>query len=479
MLERRYLPRPRRTPLALALLMLLATGCSTVPPSRAYQRPALEVPAQTSAAQTQALQSWWTLFKDPVLDALVTEATAHSQDLKLAAARVAEAQAVLDQNQVNFLPTVDLNASASRRRTSENAGAFNAATGAYANDRQLGLTASYELDFWGRYARADDAARARLLAQGASQATLRQTLWANVAQTYFSLRALDAQVALAQQNLTTRDAAVRLQGQRFKAGSIGELDLRQAQAEAAGVQASLLQLQQARANTESALSLLLGRSPAAIAKPSVARGASVAVLAGQAAVPAALPSDVLNQRPDLAGAEQALIAANADVAQARTAYFPRLSLTATLGQQSRELSDLLKPASLFWNLLGNLTQPVFRAGSIDALVAAANAREQQALAQYTQAVQSAFRDVHDALNNASASAEVARVTAQRIEALRAGAHLADLRYQSGYSSYLEVLNSQRDLAQAESLLVDARKGQLLAQVALFKALGGGWVPSDR
>jgi multidrug efflux system outer membrane protein len=464
---------------SLALVATLVAGCSSIPAPRPYERPTLNMPAQGPAVNPQALQSWWTLFKDPVLDGLMAEATAHSQDLKLAAARVAEAQALLDQNQVNFLPTVDLNASASRRRTSENSGGFSAAAGAYANDKQLGLTASYELDFWGRYARADDAARARLLAQSASQATVRQTLWANVAQAYFSLRAVDAQLELAQQTLTTREANVRLQGQRFKAGSIGELDLRQAEAEAAGVQANLLQLQQARANTESALSLLLGRSPAAIAKPSVARGASVAVLVGQAVVPSALPSDVLNQRPDLAGAEQALIAANADVAQARTAYFPRLSLTATLGQQSRDLSDLLKPASLFWNLLGNLTQPVFRAGSIDALVAAANAREQQALAQYTQAVQAAFRDVHDALNNASASADVARVTTQRIEALRTGARLVDLRYQSGYSGYVEVLNNQRDLAQAESLLVDARKGQLLAQVALFKALGGGWVAEGK
>lgn len=473
------LKRIERTPWALTLVAALAAGCSSVPPASPYQRPALALPAQSQPpANPQALQSWWTLFKDPVLDALMAEATAHSQDLKLAAARVAEAQATLDQNQGNFLPTVDLNASASRRRASENSNSFSPAAGAYANDRQLGLTASYELDFWGRYARADDVARARLLAQSAGQATVRQTLWANVAQAYFNLRALDAQVELAQQTLTTRQDNLHLQGQRLKVGSISELDLRQAEAEAAGVQASLRQLQQARATTESALSLLLGRNPAAIAKPDVARGASVATLAAEAQLPAALPSDVLNQRPDLVGAEQALIAANADVAQARTAYFPRLSLTATVGQQSRDLSDLLKPASLFWNMLGNLTQPVFRAGAIDALVAAANAREQQALAQYTQAVQAAFRDVHDALNSATASADVARVTAERIAALRASARLANLRYRSGYSSYLEVLNSQRDLAQAESQLVEARKGQLIAQVALYKALGGGWVPGS-
>jgi outer membrane protein, multidrug efflux system len=192
------------------------------------------------------------------------------------------------------------------------------------------------------------------------------------------------------------------------------------------------------------------------------------------ALPANLPADVLNRRPDLVSAEQNLIAASADIAQARTAYFPKISLTATLGQQSKDFSTLLDPASLFWGLLGNLTQPIFRAGSIDAVVAAANARQQQAVAQYTQAVQNAFRDANDALNSANDGREITSTVARRIEALRNALRLADLRYKSGYSNYLEVLSAQRDLAQAEITLIDAKRAQLSATISLYKALGGGW-----
>jgi multidrug efflux system outer membrane protein len=173
-------------------------------------------------------------------------------------------------------------------------------------------------------------------------------------------------------------------------------------------------------------------------------------------------------------AEQTLIAANADIGIARAAYFPRLSLTASVGQQSNDMSTLMDPASMFWNLLGNLTQPIFRAGAIDAVVAASNARQKQALAQYTQTVQNVLRDVHNALNNVAAGQDITTTTAQRIDALRSTLKLATLRYNNGYSSYLEVLNAQRDLHQAEAALIDTQRTQLNALVALYKALGGGW-----
>jgi outer membrane protein, multidrug efflux system len=183
---------------------------------------------------------------------------------------------------------------------------------------------------------------------------------------------------------------------------------------------------------------------------------------------------VLASRPDLISSEQALIAANADIAQARTAYFPRLALTANVGLQSNELSKLFDPGSVIWNLLGNLTQPIFKAGAIDAAVAASNARQQQALAQYTQAVQNAFRDVHDALNNVESGREITQTTSKRITALRSSLRLAQLRYDGGYSNYLEVLSAQRDLNQAESALIDTQRLHLNAVVSLYKALGGGW-----
>jgi multidrug efflux system outer membrane protein len=250
--------------------------------------------------------------------------------------------------------------------------------------------------------------------------------------------------------------------------------LRQAESEAAGVEATLQTTRQNRSNVESALAVLLGRQPADILHPVLARGAELGALYARGAIPADLPSDLLNRRPDVLAAEQSLIAANADIGQARAAYFPKLSLTATLGQQSRDLSSLFDPASLFWSMLTNLTQPVFRGGAIDSVVAAANARQQQALAQYTQTVQNAFRDVHDALTNVAAGRAISTTTERRIDALRSTLRLADLRYKNGYSSYLEVLNAQRDLAQAESGLIDIQRGQLNAVVSLYKALGGGW-----
>lgn len=466
---------------AMTLVAVSAlAACGVAPLGPNYQRPTLDVPASLATPATVGAASnadwlvWWKSFQDPVLDALLQEASANSQDLALASARIAEARATLNQNAANFYPTVDLNASATRREVSQNSATYSPTAGAYSNDRQLGLSASYEIDFWGKYARADEAARARMVAQSASRGTVLTTLYANVAQGYFALRALDAQLTLNEQTFATRQENLRLQKRRFEGGVIGEMDLRQAESEAASVEATLQAVRQNRSNAESSLALLLGRTPTAIANPVIARGADMATLYARPSVPGNLPSDLLNNRPDVVSAEQSLIAANADIGQARTAYFPKFSLTAGVGQQSKDLSSLFDPASLFWNLIGNLTQPIFRAGAIDAVVAAANARQQQAVAQYTQAVQSAFRDAHDALNNVSAGRDITATTTKRIDALRSTLRLADLRYKNGYSSYLEVLNAQRDLSQAESGLIDTQRGQLNAVVSLYKALGGGW-----
>lgn len=473
---------PLNVAVSVATSLLLA-GCGTSLLVADYQRPALAMPATlstdatnptttSSAASVDGL-SWWKGFQDPVLDALLQEADANSQDLSLASARIEEARASLSQNQSYLYPTVDLNASASRKRISENSSSYNANAVTYSNDRQLALSASYEIDFWGKYAQSDKAARARLLAQSANRGTVLSTLHANVAQSYFALRALDEQTLLAAQTYATRQENLRLQKLRFQSGVVGELDLRQAESEVSSVQATLQLAQQNRSNAEAALALLVGRSPADIMRPVVARGATVHALYAAQVIPAHVQSDVLYRRPDVVSAEQALIAANADIGMARAAYFPRLSLTASVGQQSSDMSTLMDPASMFWNMLGNLTQPIFRAGAIDAVVAATNARQKQALAQYTQTVQNALRDVHDALNNVAAGQDITTTTAQRIDALRSTLKLATLRYNNGYSSYLEVLNAQRDLHQAEAALIDTQRTQLNAVVSLYKALGGG------
>jgi outer membrane protein, multidrug efflux system len=473
------LKRQSNTLISNAILLIAAcaiSACGSTSFVSQNQRPeigAAVIQAPAAGAPVDWL-AWWKSFQDPVLDALLQEAASQSQDLALASARIEEARATLSQTQSSRYPTLDLTGSANRRGASENSAGAAPGARLVSSDFQLGLTASYEIDFWGRLARADDAGRARLLSQTASRGAVLTTLYANVAQSYFTLRSLDAQIMLSEKTLVTREEALGLQQSRFSRGVSGELDLRQAQAEAASAQATLLASKQNRRNAESALALLLGRKPADIIKPNIARGAEVAVLYAAPSIPSNLPSDVLSVRPDLISSEQALIAANADIAQARTAYFPRVALTASVGLQSNELSKLFDPGSVIWNLLSNLTQPIFRAGAIDAVVAASNARQQQALAQYTQAVQSAFRDVHDALNNVESGREITQTTAQRIVALRSGLRLAQLRYDGGYSNYLEVLSAQRDLNQAESALIDTQRLHLNAVVSLYKALGGGW-----
>jgi len=462
---------------ALALALTLA-GCGTLGPN--YARPAQSLP--TAAIKPQSSHTatdvdwlaWWKSFQDPALNTLLDEAAANSQDLALAAARIEESRASLALTHSSRFPTVDASLGASRSQVSEHAGKLQPGANPRYNDFQPGISTAFEIDFWGKFQRADEAARARLLSVQANRGTVLASLYANVAQSYFALRSYDAQVALAEQTLTTRRENLRLQNKRFEGGVVGELDVQQAAAEAAGIEATLLQAQQNRRATEATLAVLLGRGPAAIVQPNVARGTAIDALYSRATVPAELPSDILNRRPDLVAAEQLLVAANADIGQAKAAYFPTIKLTASIGYESRQLSDLFNPSSLFWNLASGITQPLFRAGSIDAVVAGADARKAQAAAQYAQAVQGAFKDVHDALNAISSSEALVVTADKRIAALREVLRLANLRYSNGYSSYLEVLNAQRDLSQAESGVIDAKRAQLAGVVALYKAVGGGW-----
>jgi outer membrane protein, multidrug efflux system len=457
---------------------LALSGCGTLGPN--YERPAQSLPAtaiKPQSAHTLAnvdWRVWWKSFQDPVLNALLDEATAQSQDLALAAARIDESRASLALTHSSQFPTVDGAITASRAQVSKNAGKLQPGASPRNSDFLPGISAAFEIDFWGKFQRADEAARARLLAVEANGGTVLASLYANVAQSYFALRAFDAQLALAELTYATRKENLRLQTKCFECGVVGQLDVQQARAEAAGIEATLLQAQQNRRATEATLALLVGRHPAAIVQPTIARGTSIELLYSRATVPAELPSNILNRRPDLIAAEQVLIAANADIGQARAAYYPTIKLTASMGFESRQLSELFSPSSLFWNLVSGITQPLFRAGSIDAVVAAANARLAQATAQYALAVQAAFKDVHDALNIIASSEALVTTAEQRINALREVVRLANLRYGNGYSSYLEVLNAERDLTLAESGVIDAKRAQLAGVVALYKAVGGGW-----
>ncbi len=464
----------------LTAILLSLSACTSLGPD--YQRPQLVQAAASASWQSPAaiarsdvaMLTWWRQFDDAVLDQLLAEAQQQNQDLLLAAARVEEARALAVGARASRYPSVDANLNASRNRLSETAGKVGEGRSPYGKDFQLGLSASYEVDFWGKLARADEAAKARFMASAYNQASVKTSLYSSVVQAYFNLRAADAQLDLAQQTLQSRQQHLALQQKRRQAGSIGDADLHLAESEVAATEATLAQAQLSQSNWESALSLLLGRAPAAIAQPQLARGKTMTQLFQRASLPADLNSDVVQRRPDLMAAEQGLIAANADIGQAKAQYFPSVKLTASTGYESNVFDNLLKPSSWLWNLGGNLLQPVFRAGAIDAVVAGAEARKQQASAQYVQAVQGAFRDVHDALSAVSANQQVYLANQKRVLALQDTQRIVQSRYQQGYSAYIEVLNAQRDLAQVQTGLIEAQRAQLSAIVNLYKALGGGW-----
>ncbi|MES2934022.1 MAG: efflux transporter outer membrane subunit [Pseudomonadota bacterium] len=468
---------------ASLLLAFGSTACTTV--GSKYERPPLDLPASIGDGQA-AINStvpvdwltWWKSFQDPVLNALLDEALANNQDLILAAGRIEEARANSALTYSNRYPTVDATGAASKTRSSENSGKLPAGASPASQVFQLGLNTSYEIDFWGKLNHADQAARARLLALEANSGLVQTTLYTSIAQSYFALRSYDAQVTLADSAFQTRQENLRLQQKRFSAGSVGTLELHQAESEVAATEITLAQARRSVANTESVLALLVGRSPSAIARPQIARGAAIATLYSHVVVPSDLPSDLLNRRPDIIAAEQSLIASNADVGQAKAQYFPTIKLTSSIGYESRVFQDLFNPASLLWNLGANLVQPVFRAGAIGAVVAGAEARKSQARAEYVHSVQNAFRDVHDALSNLSADDQIYRATQRRAAALKDTLRLANLRYNNGYSSYLEVLSAQRDLLQTESSLIDVQRSHLSALVGLYKAMGGGWEKSQ-
>ncbi|MFZ6801424.1 efflux transporter outer membrane subunit [Undibacterium sp. Di24W] len=467
-------PRSRHLILLPLVLSLSLAGCISVGPD--YQRPQLDLP-QATVAQTAKqvdLKNWWKGLKDPVLDQLIAESLQQNQDLLIATARIDEAKATAGIAMASRFPTVDATLAASRSRTSENSGKLPSNANPITKDYQFGLSAAYELDLFGKLSRADEAAKARLVASGANRGTVHLSLISNVAQTYFSLRAFDAQLAFAETTVKSRQENLSLQRKRHAAGSIGDIDLHYAESELAAGEISFSQAKQALRNVESALAVLLGRSPKQVMNPEIARGLTIQQLVQNLPSAAELPSDLLARRPDVAAAEQGLVAANADVGQAKAAYFPSLRLTTSLGRESRVLEDLFSPASLLWNVASSLVQPVFRAGAVGAVVEGAEARKRQALGQYVQTVQNAFRDVHDSLNNAASNAEIDVSTQARLTAVRETYRLSNLRYQSGYSAYVEVLNAQRDLMQAEIAAIDSQRAKLSSGVALYKAVGGGW-----
>jgi multidrug efflux system outer membrane protein len=475
----RCTPAPRAgahgaRPLVGAALALLAAGCAVGPN---YERPAVEVPPSfrfddgrsTEPASRELVNAaWWSLLQDPALDALIEEGLANSKDLAIAAARVDAFYGAYGSTRAGLFPQVGAEVVGSRQRVTEH-GAGGALLRNPSNSVQFDAFASWELDLFGRLRRLSEAARTELLSSEAGRRAAVLSLTSAVATGYVNLRALDRQLAISQDTVRSRSDALGLFEKRYAGGVISELELNQARSEYAAALASVPDFERQIAQQENALSILIGRNPGPIA-----RGRPIEELT-LPAVPAGLPSELLERRPDIFEAEQALVAANARIGAARALYFPSISLTGLLGGASSSLNGLFGSAGRVWSFAGSVSGPLFTGGDIAGQVYTAEAQHRQALVSYQQTIQASFRDVDDALVGVRTSRD--RIDAQglQVQALRGYSTHARSRYETGYSSYLEVLDAERSLFGAELQYTEDLADTFVQVITLYKALGGGWV----
>lgn len=469
MTERRHLRRGRRAAAVTLLAAALLSACSVGPD---YKRPETDLPADMAGLARGAVPApdrWWTLFGDPQLDRLVDEALERNRDLRAAAERIEQARAQVTIARAAESPDAGIEATRSRDRSSA-LGAFPLPADALeTNTHRLVLRASWELDFWGKYRRASEAARAELAASEAGRAAVRSSLVGEVTRGYFALRALDRRLEELARTLEGRRKALELQQLRLDAGVVSELEFRQVESDLRVTEAALPALRIAAVRQESALALLAGRSPREVFAAQVARGtpAAPAVLE----VPAGLPSELLLRRPDLREAEARLHAANARIGVARAAYFPSITLTGFFGGESQVLSDLFKGPARTWSASAGLLQPLFAGGQIRGGVALAEARTREAAEGYQQAVANAFREVRDAIAAQTHARDAVAAQSARVQALARTLELAKLRYDNGAASLFEVLETERQLINARLEAIDAERDRMAAIVELYLALG--------
>ena len=460
----------------LAAIPLLA-GCANFGPFTPFQKPAVETPVAWPGLPANAKAydnaQWWKVYGDATLNQLVEEALSHNEDIVIASARIDEARAQLTLADAEMDPTLTASFTPSyTRSTQRGTNPLPPSFKPRSREYNARLNASYEIDLWGKLRGATAAARANLLATEEARDTVRNSLTAQVAQGYFALLALDAQIDTTRRTFDTRQAALKLQQLRMQSGVSSEFEVRQVEADLAAVQAQIPTLERNRTQQQNAMAVLLGRSPRELVQGTVARGTPA--VPAEAVVPAGLPSELLLRRPDLRAAEQRLIAANANIGVARAAYYPSITLTGYLGGASSSLADLFVGPARIFRFAGELLQPLFAGKRIGASVDIAKANEQEALAQYRQAIASAFRDVQDALAAQQSAHEVLVAEQAHVEALQKGLALAKLRYENGISSQLDLLDAERNLLQAQLNLTEAERAQRAAIADLFQAMGGGW-----
>lgn len=448
----------------LFALAVTLTAC-TVGPN--YQKPVVTVPetfygTESATPESIADTQWFDVFSDPTLRSLIDEALRNGYDVRIAAARVEQARARYGIAGAARYPDVDYEVRTGYGRQSGETGAAIAAN----------VGASWEVDLWGRIRRLNEAARAQYLASEEGQRAVRLALASEVASTYFDLRELDRELVIARETVDAFQKTLDLFDTRLKGGTASGVETSRAEALLANAAAQIPFLEQQIVETENHLSLLLGRVPGPIA-----RGAALEQQPLPAAVPAGLPSALLLRRPDVRAAEQALIAANANVGVAEAAFYPTLSLTGILGGQSSELLEFFNEGRL-WNVQAGLLGPIFNAGRLRNQKRVAVAQYDEALAEYEQSVTQALADASTSIVSVE---KLAAVEAARQRALRANeeaVRLVNMRYESGFSAYFEVLDAMQQLFTAQNNLARTRRDRLVALVQLYRALGGGWQGTD-
>jgi outer membrane protein, multidrug efflux system len=458
----------RLVPPALAAALL--AGCMVGPD---YERPATELPAafpgvQVPAAEAPLPADWWKLYNDPLLNDLVASALERNADIRLAVARIEEADANLREANAAFLPEIDAGANASRARSSTTTGLLPPGIPAIRTDIRLALSTAFELDFWGRLRRAAEALRAQALGSRYAHEVVVLTLSGLTAQAYFGLRSLDAQTLVTRETLANRDDSLAYVRKRAAGGIASDLEVAQAETARAAIAVQLRELQRQRALLEHQLATLTGRLDLGVGE------GDLRTLPVPALPPAGLPSTLLDRRPDVRQAEQQLVSANAQIGVAKAAMFPTISLTGSLGAESKALSSLNDSGSRIWSAGFGLSLPIFDSGRYAARTDAARARERQAVAGYQKALETAFREVADAIASVQSTSGAEQDYQTQLEAARRALRLARLRYEAGYSAFLEVLDAQRTANDAELAYLRNRQALLSATVDLMKSLGGGW-----
>jgi multidrug efflux system outer membrane protein len=464
-------------PLVVAALLL--TGCTVGPDYTPPREPApagwKESGPWKEAAPRDAIAKgrWWEIFGDATLNELQLQAAAANQDLRAAVARVSQARAIARLTEAQFYPTISLDPSASRTRFAEERPVSPTVKPASyaASDFRIPLDLSYEVDLWGRVRRSVEATTAYAEASVAGYETIRLTLHADVAAGYFALRSIDSDRSVLRRTLDLRREALRLAQARLRLGAGNELDVARAETEVTTTEAESIGLERRRSEIEHALAMLTGRAPSEVSIPDKPLDLP------PPAIPAGLPSELLERRPDVSEAERRLAASNAEIGIATAAYYPSIRLTATGGFESSELSSLFSWKNYIWSVGAAAFAPLFQGGATNADVERSRAKYEENISRYRQRLLVAFQEVEDGLSGLRILAQQAEAQDRAVASARRTADLSKTRYTAGLVSYLEVVDAERTALQSERLATQIQGQRLTTSVYLIKALGGGWQDS--